>query len=407
MKIVSVKRWVLAAIVLGVCVVPAVFINTIYGYLPLLLLAVLTGGSAFYLHLLRKKLAWCETSDLSNCLRGTRVDFSIDLENRSVLFYPFVEPFFYIADLFGNDDSVISDVVTMAPGETRTFGFDIRFDHIGTYQAGLRKIDLRDTLGLLSSTMENDHDYAISVIPRIYDIEKMYLSRTASSQSQKITVVNPMDSTDYAGVREYVMGDPIKNIHWKISARTSSYMTKMYEGYADTGICVILDFLSPDYDPDTLMCVFDSVVETGLSVASYAEKEGLESVVKYYDKHGERRQVAAYTRESLADMMDVMPAIHTGKSGKTGAALLREEANALYSKGNLAICTAAVTDELIESLSLVRDRRKHPMLFAIIPDTLDEEEQHKRKRPLHALDQLGISYYVISNQEKLEGGVLS
>lgn len=430
---VMIRKLILCIVVFGICLIPAFFINTIYGYLPVLMVSVLLIGSYVYMRLLRKSLSYEEHSDLGSCTRGTKIDFSIDMKNRSILFYPLVEPYFYISDLFGEDDTLTSDIITLAPKEKRNFGFDARFDHIGTYSAGLRKIRLQDMLGLFTHTIVNDKEYTVSVVPQIYDIEKLPVSMTAVSESQKMTVSNPMDASDYAGVREYVIGDPIKNIHWKLSARTTGYMTKVFESYSNTGICTILDFHAPQadpsarrkgkaekgaylekgrstaarYDADTMMSIFDCIVETALSVGRYAVKEGLESEIRYYDKHGEKIQINSYEKESFTDMMKGMPRIHAEPDVFRAVDLLREEGNSLYSQGNLAICTSDITGELIETLVGIRSRRKNPMLFAVVPENMEEEEKRTFLAPLRALEGAGIWYHVLSDASSLEGGDLS
>ena len=403
----TVRKLILCVLVLGICAIPAVFINRIYGYLPVITAVILIAGSYLYMRLLRRGLRYEEVSDMGSCTRGTKIDFSVNLINRSILFYPLVEPFFYIADLFGSDDTLTSDIITLAPRERRNFEFDARFDHIGTYSAGLRKIRLQDMLGLFTHTIQNDKRYTVSVVPRLYEIEKLPISRTAVSESRKAATSTTLDSSDYAGVREYVIGDPIKNIHWKLSARTTGYMTKVFESFTNTGICIILDFHAPVYDADTLMSIFDCIVETALSVGTYAVKEGLESELLYYDKHGEKTQISSYEKESFTEMMQSMQRIHTEPDTYRAVDLLREEGNSLYSQGNLAFCTADITDELIETLISIKNQRKNPLLFAVIPDNGDERRREQIMAQLRALDDAGIWYYVLDDASVLEGGDLS
>ena len=403
----NIRKLLLCVLTIGICLIPAVFINTLYGYLPVLMAAILIGGSYGYMRVLRRSLQYAEDSDMANCVRGTKIDFSVLLKNRSILFYPLVEPYFYIADLFGADDSLLSDIITLAPREERRFEFDARFDHIGTYNAGLRRIRLQDLLGLFTYTIENEKQYTVSVIPQVYEIDKLPVSKNAASESQKMTVSNPTDSSDYAGVREYVIGDPIKNIHWKLSARTTGYMTKVFESYSNTGICSILDFHAPAYSSDEMMSAFDCIVETALSIGRYAIKEGLESEIRYYDKYGEKVQVSSYNQDDFGSMVENMPRIHAGRNEYRAVDLLLEEGGSLYSQGNLAICTADITPELIEALIAVRSRRKNPMLFAAVPDGISEEKRQKILSDLTALEEFRIFYHVLSDASSLEGGDLS
>lgn len=332
------------------------------------------------------------------------MDFSVLLKNRSILYYPFIRMDFYISDLFGETDSVSSQIITLAPKEERRFPFDVRFDHLGTYQAGLKDMYMKDMLGLFGHQIANDKEYQVVVTPRIYNLENLNISFSSVAESQKLFVPNSMDNTDYSGVREYVIGDPIKNIHWKLSARTIGYMTKTFESYTNTGVCIILDFHAPESDREMLMDMYDAIVETGLSINAYALHNGLETVVRYYSKNGEKAQFSTYQPEDVHTIVADMPKIHTEKTKQDAIQILTEEGNSIYSEGNIVYCTSDITTTLTEALVQIKNRKKNPLLFAVIPDELDDEVREQRKKPLAALDAAGVPYFVLDSAKDLEEG---
>lgn len=393
------------AAALAVLIVPAVFLNSLFGYLPVLFAVLLTGASYGYLMALKQALRYEELSDLSNCQRGTRIDFTVKLTNRFPLIFTRVKPSFYIADLFGEDDTITEEVITLAPFEERSFSFSVRFDHIGSYSAGLKSIQIFDLLGLFSCTIENQNDYQVNVKPKIFDVASLNISNSALTESESMIVPTVIDGSDYAGVREYVWGDPIKTIHWKLSARTQTYMTKQFESYGTVGLSIILDFYSPAYDSETLMSIFDSVVETGLSIADYAKETGLEYELVYSSRHGEKKTFSAGYITDLMELIGDMPKITVAEEGEQKALrLLREEGNARYSHGNIAFCTANITEEMTNVLLELKNHKKNPILFALVPGSLREEERDKFLRPLRVLDNAKIPFYILSSAEELGGG---
>ena len=272
-----VRLVVTCIILIVVCAVPAVFVNTIFGWLPVFLAALLIALSYIYLLILKRSLIFEEKSEFNNCRRGTASAFSIRVKNRSPLVYPSLEVFFYISDLFGGEDDITSTTITLAPFEDRVFEFDVQFEHIGTYEAGLNKVVIQDLFGFFQKTLKNESRYEVKVSPKVYDLEKLNISNRAFSESRNMLKPTAMDGTDYTGVREYVIGDPIKNIHWKLSARTEHYMTRQFESYGNMGVSIFLDFQCPSYDSDSMMSVFDGVVETALSTEAYARRNGMEA----------------------------------------------------------------------------------------------------------------------------------
>ena len=290
----------------------------------------------------------------------------------------------------------------MAPREARSFPFDVRFDHIGTYSAGLRDVYMKDMLSLFGYQLRNEKEYEVVVTPRIHDLEHLEMSMSSASESQKLLVPNALDNTDYSGVREYVIGDAIKNIHWKLSARTIGYMTKTYESYTNTGVCIILDFHAPEADKEMLMDIFDAIVETGLSINAYALRNGLETVVRYYNKNGEKARFSTYQPDDVHTIIADMPKIHTDKSRQDAIQILQEEGNSIYSEGNIAFCTSDITTVLAETLVQIKNRKKNPLLFAVIPDRLDDDIKEERKKPLALLEATGIPYYILDSVEDLD-----
>lgn len=405
------RRWftskrviiVCAAVILLECVLP-VFVNNLLGYLPLTATVLALIGSYCYLRILAGSLHYDEMSDMTGGTRGRQVEMKVHLENSSVLFFPRIEAYFYVSDIFGNTDSSTSQVITFPPRGSRDFGFDITFDHLGVYNAGLQKMELGDLFGVFTRTVVNDNRYEVTIIPRIVILDRFPISREVVTESEKMKVVTPTDNSEYAGIRDYVAGDPIKSIHWKVSARTRGYVTKVFESYQNTGISIIMDMHAPEYNREQLMGIFDTIVETALSVGTYAHKNGIDSQILYYDRNGETCTITDYDPEAFPAVMRTIPRIYTEKKEKNGEELLQEEALNMYSMGNIAICTANVSDEIIDTLIGIRNRRKNPILFAVIPGDLSEEEKTRQTRTMWRLDEVGISSYILSDAAQLADG---
>jgi uncharacterized protein (DUF58 family) len=391
-------------VLLAFAALPAVFLNSIFGYLPVLVAALLIIVSYLYVVWMKHAIVFEENSDFSNCKRGSSSGFAIWIKNKSPLVFPKLEIFFYISDLFGGEDDVTSTVITLAPFEERMFEFDVRFEHIGTYEAGLNKVVMQDLFGFFQKTLDNSSRYKVQVSPKVYDLEKLKISNKAFTESRNMLQPVSMDGSDYTGVREYVIGDPIKSIHWKLSARTEHYMTRQFESYGNSGVSIIMDFQCPLYDSESMMSVFDSVVETALSAEYYGRRNGMEAELVYINKHGARKRYITRSSTKPFDLITDLPAISAEKRRENALQLLKEEGNATYSKSNIAFCTGNVTAELARLLVEVKSHRKNPVLFVVLPQILTGDEKQKYLKPLRSLDYARIPYYVIHSVEELQGG---
>jgi uncharacterized protein (DUF58 family) len=390
--------------VLALLSVPAVFINGVYGYLPALFAVFALLLSLGYLAALKRSLVFAEISDFSNCRRETEVGFTVELRNRSPLIFPRLEPVFYISDIFGGDDTLTSQRITLSPREKRGFDFTVRFDHIGSYSAGIKKIVIHDLLGLFSCELKNAKRYRVDVSPKIFDVSNLDIAHTVLTESEKHRAPTTIDGADYIGVREYVWGDPIKTIHWKLSARGETYLTKQFESYGIVGVSVLFDFFSPKYDAETMMSVFDAVVESGLSIGYFAEENGMEHEIVYKDFRGETKRVSRGRGEDLSDIIADMPRISHTDGARLGVGLLSEEAGSRYSHGNIVYCTANPTEEIADMLCELKLKRKRPLLIAVIPEKIADDKKDELMRPLKTLEYEGIPYYVLASARELGGG---
>ncbi|MDR2486375.1 MAG: DUF58 domain-containing protein [Clostridiales Family XIII bacterium] len=388
----TIMKVALCALAFCALALPALFMDTVYGWLPLLFGVSALGLCALYLLALRHTLAFEESSEAASCRRGDAVPFELRLQNRSLLVFPRVEVVFYISDLFGGDDVLNTATVTLAPRERRAFGMDLRFDHIGTYEAGLRRVVLHDPLGLFSCTLENRLHCRVDVRPRIFPMENLHFAEAVLTESERQLVPISAEGSDYTGVREYVMGDPIKTIHWKLSARQENYLTKQYENYGTTGVTIFLDLCSPPYPAETLMDIYDTLVEAAFSVGNRAEGLGTDCEIVYTDRYGRRRRYSRGRMHESAELIADMPRIHvgTGAEAEAGIAMLREEGMARYTHGNIVFCTAHVTQGTADALIELRRARRHPLLIAVQPEDGDEAGRRLVQKAVRALEFEGI-----------------
>lgn len=400
----NIKLLILCIIVLGLSVVPAVFLNNAFGYMPVIVLGLLLVFSRIYVSILKRAITFEERSDFSNCSRGTDNTFSVRLKNRSPLVYTRMEVYFFVSDIFGGEDSTDTAVITLAPFEERNFGFNIHFDHIGTYEAGLKKVTFSDLFGIFQVTLDNEKRYQVQVSPKIFDVAKLHVSNSTFTESKHQLIPTSMDGSDYTGVREYVIGDPIKSIHWKLSARTEVYMTRQYESYGNTGVSIIMDFLSPAYDTESMMCVFDGIVETALSVEHYGRNRGIETEILYLNKAGRKKKYSSRGGKDIFGLIADLPKVSAEGGKYTALNILMEEGGAPYSQGNLAFCTANITGSLVRAMMEIKMRRKNPILFCIVPECLTQEERRTFLKPLRSLDYARIPYYILGTAEELTGG---
>ena len=70
----------------------------------------------------------------------------------------------------------------------------------------------------------------ITVFPEIYDVSSRIRFFKARFSSGEVESQKPGTGGDFLGLREYYEGDPVRLIHWKVSARNNELYTKIFSG---------------------------------------------------------------------------------------------------------------------------------------------------------------------------------
>lgn len=396
----------LLLLVIALCFVPVLFVKNIIGYLPLAMVLVMLLLSFVYVRIMKHVITMDETTNLGNCKRGSRIDYVIKLKNRSPLLLSRIEAVFYVRDMLGGDERQQLRTANLLPFEEREFKLAIRFDHIGEYTAGLKRVEVFDLLGFFSYSFENTVQYPVVVSPQIFDISKLSVANETTSDSRRLLVSVINDGMDYAGSREYALGDPMKSIHWKLSARTHSLMTRLYETPINPSLSIIIDSFSPQYDKETMLFNFDAIVEAGFSLSAYARANDIDCDLRFLDRSGHYRCVEAPDASGYPGIVrDIAPISFEEGAGKS-IELIEIAARGARTASTVAVCTSALSNELIGELISLQSRGKKPIVLAVLPEGLDPKTRKEMMKPLNRTRASGISFVVFAHAEELTGGRL-
>ncbi len=377
---------------------------TAVGWIPFIGAVTAIVLAFVYLQILKRSIKLLERSNVADCERDEAVAFKVRFANRCPLFFFRMEAHFFTADLYGNPVSHRATTMSLAPFEKYDMPFTTRFEHIGIYQAGLDRVVVYDFLRLFSFSIEGPKRQRIQVIPRLVPISNLQFSNDAVVETTKAVRSVLSDSMDYAAVREYAYGDPMKNVHWKLSARSEGLMTKLFETYTNPGVAVLLDFYGPGQSATALMRMFDAVVESGFSIARYAQWRGMDSEVHYCDRSGGHVRRTSWRQTDLPDIVSEMPRFSADpRHAEDAIKLIEEQINSIYGQSNVVVCTADISARMVDVLVQARLRRRDPLLVAVVPRGLEGRERDEWLAPLARLDSEGVPYKVICEADELSG----
>ena len=140
--------------------------------------------------------------------------------------------------------------------------------HAGRYEVAVDNVRISDPLHLWSRNKAVSDRHYITVMPELFDMDLQLTSSSASMPESDIYRDDRRgsDPGDVRGLREYIVGDPVRNTHWKLSEKVDKMLVKELGTPVTGQVLVILDNaadvgLNP-YALDVIASVFASVMNS-------------------------------------------------------------------------------------------------------------------------------------------------
>ncbi len=138
-------------------------------------------------------------------------------------------------------------VLFIRSGSTKLLKYKITFTRRGYYAIGPLALETGDVFGLHRRHKVLTEARFVMVYPRMLPITKYDFA--SERPIGEIRLANRLfeDPTRTAGVRPYVVGDPLQRVHWRATARTGQLHCRVYEPTSLAGASLLIDFHSEGY----------------------------------------------------------------------------------------------------------------------------------------------------------------
>ena len=384
-------------LLLGILILPAVFTNSVFGYLPILVTVLLHLVSLVYLLIMRKCISIESDHRDVEVERGETVRVDLGIRNKSFLVCTKAKADIYVQDYLGEDDSHSEAVFSIDARSEADFGFNVHMEHLGQYTAGIRNMHIYGLLGIVRVPIPFDSVFHVLVLPKVHEEEERFQSESITD-SPNASSFREGDGFDYTGVREYAMGDSMKKIHWKLSAHSNGYMTKVNEVGLKSDLAVILDMAADNYPTEQLLSINDGIVETAASLLLTVEKQDIDSILLYPHKEKYVAALHPKTQADYAELIRHMVPITPEPDANflDAQEILTQEMAGNNQRANLLIITSRITDGLLDTLTTIRGQQRNPILFCVMPTNVTANERKQIQARFLGLDDAGIPYRVLT-----------
>ncbi len=218
--------------------------------------------------------------------KGQSADITAEFRSSSVLPTPFVQIKLYADKHLETDTNEYK--LAFGPKANRVISKKVMGVVCGEGSAGVESVMMTDYLGLKTIVLYEEKGLAeysakIGVLPNIPDttlknaLIQNVSSVAASEESEEVEdMTRAVSGVPGYEHREYVPGDQIKRINWKLSSKQDRLMVRLDEGVADAKQYAVLDYVRSSSE-DGILCE-EHLIEGFLAFASILTKLGKDLV---------------------------------------------------------------------------------------------------------------------------------
>ncbi len=214
-------------------------------------------------------------AERSRTEKNAPLEYEIKIVNTTPLSYPFVEA--VIAE--PSEDAVRCTkkrfILSLVSFGSYSVKNTVRFRYRGYYEIGVDSLYISDLFRFFAIRSDMKNYAAVTVVPRkmrIVGDRRTFYTDTPSPIMRRDVAAEKNELTD---IREYVPGDSVRDIHWKLSSKTQDLMVKQYSSVEDRHVYVFCDLSRCERAPE--------------APDSYDEYDELRRYVRSEDKKEKKR----------------------------------------------------------------------------------------------------------------------
>ncbi|SFC93654.1 DUF58 domain-containing protein [Ruminococcus albus] len=237
-----------------------------------------------------RKLKIGFTDKQSIVSRTAKLPIRLRVSNDSMLPCPNLLIEISYANKIDGKTNIVKINTPVYPHETQILTLSVSGIHCGTVDFNIKKCKVSDMLKIFTMKVKSknnlvfDKNCTVTILPDYIPLENeianyadMGLESDEYSKTQKGD-----DPSEIFDIRDYVEGDKLNRIHWKLTAKQDKTMVKDYSLPIANSIVLMIDLSKADGKADELT-LFDSAVETAASVSEYLLENEVPHRTVFYD----------------------------------------------------------------------------------------------------------------------------
>jgi hypothetical protein len=230
--------------------------------------------SFIYLLIVYNTFTFSEKLDKREYRKGEILDYTLKIHNVTPLHIPYFTVYMHM-----EGQMLISGMKTeylvLKPFSRREFNFNVPILYRGRYKIGISYIEIRDFLNLFALKYAMGETKFIRVFPRVLTLEGLKIPFVRISENEYLSRKKDMGHSEIDNIRDYMYGDSLKKIHWKLSSKHNKLMTKETHSSSEKELWIIINFDEIFGEAEYVLKIEDRTIEVLVSLARVFLSSGI------------------------------------------------------------------------------------------------------------------------------------
>ena len=182
---------------------------------------------------------------------------------------------------------------SLKPNTEKTIQYSLRPTERGEYHFGRLLVYVQSPLQLISKRFDFDDKQMLPTYPSFIQLRKFDLMAMAYRNEYGIKKVRRIGHTmEFEQIKEYVLGDDIRTINWKATAKRNQLMVNQFQDEKAQPIYSIIDKGRVMKMPFNGLSLLDYAINSTLVISNITLKKGDKAGMLTFSKNIENRVVA-------------------------------------------------------------------------------------------------------------------
>lgn len=218
--------------------------------------------------------------------KRTNSSMTIQLKNKSFLPLPYICCTLLIQNKLTNEITKEEFTTSLFSYATKNISFQIYSEHCGKIDIKVKNIRVQDLFRLFKRNTTPNAGTEIVYMPTVVEgnVDDVYATREMAEAAIFFSERKGDLQEEMIALKEYVPGDHVKQIHWKLSSKLDELMIKELADVREERIVLLLETSLNMEDSGEQINTIDQMMDTFASLLQYFVEEEKQIYVGWYDE---------------------------------------------------------------------------------------------------------------------------